>query len=159
MTTYIGSLRFEGNAFTFWARHAAFVEIYSTAKIPKAGIPRVTVTFGYPRINGMSPPLKDALAQYNPSHSPACASASAAESTVVVEVGALFRREEDQGHHPLDLRIPQYSQVSSWGGHGTAISSRRYWSTRSARTCRPDSQNEVVRTSMPNRAAWSATRP
>ena len=30
----VGSLRFEGSDFTFWARHSAFVEVYSTEKIP-----------------------------------------------------------------------------------------------------------------------------
>jgi hypothetical protein len=27
----VGSLRFEGEDFSFWARHSAFVEVYSTA--------------------------------------------------------------------------------------------------------------------------------
>ena len=30
----IGSLRFEGDDFTYWPRHAAFVEVYSTAQNP-----------------------------------------------------------------------------------------------------------------------------
>ena len=52
----MGSLRFEGEDFTFWDRNAAFVEIYATSKIPKSGIPKVSVTFGYPRLNGKAPP-------------------------------------------------------------------------------------------------------
>ena len=37
---------------TFWAKHAAFVEVYGTAKIPKSGIPKFIVTVGWPRLNG-----------------------------------------------------------------------------------------------------------
>jgi hypothetical protein len=39
----IGSLRFEGSEFTFWAKHSALVEVYSTSKIPKSGILKVNV--------------------------------------------------------------------------------------------------------------------
>ena len=56
----IGSLRFEGAEFTFWARHSAFVEVYSTSKIPRSEVPEVKVTFGYPRINGQYPRFKSA---------------------------------------------------------------------------------------------------
>ena len=75
MTTYVGSLRFEGSQFSFWKRHAAFVEVYSTSRIPRSGIPKVIVTFGYPRINGVRPPLERASANYNHSASPQCAMA------------------------------------------------------------------------------------
>ena len=51
ITRYIGSLRFEGKDLTFWDHHSAFVEVYSTAKIPRSEIPEVKVTFGYSRIN------------------------------------------------------------------------------------------------------------
>jgi hypothetical protein len=101
MTTYIGSLRFEGTDFTFWSRQAAFAEVYATHKIPRAGIPKVTITFGYPLINGSTPPLKNASAHYNPSGSPACATARKDDTTVVVEIGSLFLREEEKGHHSL----------------------------------------------------------
>lgn len=106
MTTWIGSLRFEGEGFTYWARHAAFIEVYATHPIPRAGIPRVTVTFGYPRINGRAPPLASASAHYNPSASPACATARADSDAVVVEIGPMFLRDWDHGQHPLDLRHP-----------------------------------------------------
>lgn len=46
-THYIGSLRFEGADLTFWNKHGAFVEIYSTTLIPHSEIPEVKVTFGY----------------------------------------------------------------------------------------------------------------
>ena len=105
MTTFVGSLRFEGAEFTFWERHAAFVEVYSTQKIPRAGIPQVKVTFGYPRINGAPPALKHASAHYNPSQSPACATARAESGSVVVDVGPMFQREKGQGQHPLHLDI------------------------------------------------------
>lgn len=108
-TTYIGSLRFEGQAFTFWPRHAAFVEIYATSKIPRSGIPKVGVTFGYPRINGTPPPLKQATAHYNPGQSPACATAYAEGEAIRVEVGPLFVREKDRGQHALDLDLSAIS--------------------------------------------------
>src|SRR4051812_13483942 len=57
-----GSLRFEGSDFTFWDRNSAFVEVYSTAKIPRSGIPKVNITFGWPRVNGQPAPLKRASA-------------------------------------------------------------------------------------------------
>lgn len=97
--TKVGSLRFEGKDFEFWNRHAAFVEIYSTEKIPKSDIPKVEVTFGYPRINGKKPPLKSALAQYNlkgRAASPQCATAKADGEKIKVEVGPLFKRENSR---------------------------------------------------------------
>ncbi|WP_166829736.1 hypothetical protein [Thalassoroseus pseudoceratinae] len=60
----VGSLLFEGETFTFWGRHSAFVEVYSTAKIPKSHIPKVNVTFGWPRINGEKVGVKKTTAFY-----------------------------------------------------------------------------------------------
>ena len=88
--TYMGSLRFEGDQFTFWDRSAAFVEVYSTSKIPRSGIPKVKVTFGYPRINGVERKLKSAHAYSNAQKSPQCASVSVSGRSVVVDVGAMF---------------------------------------------------------------------
>jgi hypothetical protein len=67
----VGSLRFEGGDFTFWARHSAFLEVYSTAKIPRSGIPKVNVTFGWPRINGQKASLQRAHAYYPSKTGPA----------------------------------------------------------------------------------------
>lgn len=102
----IGSLRFEGADFTFWARHSNFVEVYSTAKIPRSGIPRVNVTFSAPRINGVTPPLKRVHAYYparNGPASPDCAWVIAEDKGVRVEVGPIFAREERHRHHDLKL--------------------------------------------------------
>lgn len=104
MTTYVGSLRFEGKAFSFWRRHAAFVEVYSTAKIRRSGIPKVIVTFGYPRINGARPLLEKATVNYNPSGSPQCATAKAEGETVVIEVGGMFLRDKQKGIQALDVK-------------------------------------------------------
>lgn len=110
-THYIGSLRFEGTDLTFWAQHSAFVEVYSTAKIPKSGIPEVTVTFGYPRINGRAPKFKSASVHHpapgQPSGSPDCATATADGGNIVVKVGPIFEREAGRRHHPLQLQPPQ----------------------------------------------------
>jgi hypothetical protein len=103
----VGSLRFEGEDFTFWARHSAFVEVYSTEKIPRSGIPRVNVTFGWPRVNGEKIPLKKASAYY-PSQtgpaSPDCAWIKADGENVRVEIGPIFVRDEKLRRHELRLQ-------------------------------------------------------
>ena len=111
LTHYVGSLRFEGKDLTFWDKHAAFVEVYSTAKIPKSEIPEVKVTFGYPRVNGQPPKLKRASVNHpgpgQASASPDCATAVADGSDVVVTVGPIFEREPKDRKHALDLKEPE----------------------------------------------------
>ena len=106
----IGSLRFEGADFTFWARHAAFVEVYSTENIPHSSIPEVKVTFGYPRLNGLSPKLKSARVVHpaagEESGAPDAATAVADGSNVVVTLGAIFQRDAKDRNHALDLKMP-----------------------------------------------------
>ena len=105
--TQVGSLRFEGEDFTFWDRHAAFVEIYATSKIPKSGIPRCKVTFGYPMLNGKAPKLKSAFAVYNPkgkAASPQCARAKSAADRVEIEISEIIAR--DVPRETLDLKLP-----------------------------------------------------
>ncbi len=110
LSRYIGSLRFEGKDLTFWNQHAAFVEVYSTAKIPHSEIPEVTVTFGYPRINGKTPEFKSAQvihpAPGKRSGAPDCATAAADGDKVVVKVGPIFAREDKDRRHALDLKMP-----------------------------------------------------
>lgn len=101
----VGSLRFEGGDFTFWAKHSAFVEVYSTAKIPKSNIPKVGVTFGWPRLNGEKVALKKTSVFY-PNTGPAspdCAKARAEGENCVVEVGPIFRRDEAERRQELKL--------------------------------------------------------
>lgn len=103
----VGSLRFEGTDFTFWAKHSAFVEVYSTAKIPKSGIPKVNVTFGWPRLNGQKVALKGARAYYPdkpPQDSPDCAWIKAEGDAAVVEVGPIFKRDESRRRHDIPLQ-------------------------------------------------------
>lgn len=105
----IGSLRFEGGDFTFWERHSAFVEVYSTAKIPNSGIPKVNVTFGWPRLNGHPPALKRAHAYYPSKTGPAspdCAWIKADGESVRVEVGPIFKRDEAMRRHDVTLQLP-----------------------------------------------------
>ncbi len=105
----IGSLRFEGTEFSYWPRHSAFVEVYATEKIPKSGIPKVNVTFGWPRLNGKPAPVKKASAYYPAKQGPAspdCAVAKADGAAVRVEVGPLFKRDEAQRRHPLEIKLP-----------------------------------------------------
>jgi len=110
LTCYIGSLRFEGTDLTFWNRHAAFVEVYSTAKIRRSEIPEIKVTFGYPRVNGQPPRLKAARVVHpvpgDPSGSPDCATAVADGADVVVTVGPIFEREAKDRRHELEVKWP-----------------------------------------------------
>lgn len=102
----VGSLRFEGSDFTFWNRNSAFVEVYSTAKIRRSGIPKVNVTFGWPRINGRPAPVKRASAYYPSKTGPAspdCAVAKADGPNVRVEIGPIFVRDERERRHDLSI--------------------------------------------------------
>ena len=106
--TDIGSLRFEGRDFTYWERHSAFVEVYATSKIPRSGIPKVIVTFGWPRINGDKVRLKKASAFYPHTTGPAspdCAVVRADGENCVVEVGPIFKRDEALRNHTLELKM------------------------------------------------------
>jgi hypothetical protein len=111
----IGELRFEGTDFTFWEKHSAFVEVYSTAKIPKSGIPKVNVTFGWPRLNGTKVPLKKTSAYYPDKggpDSPDCAWVKADGENCVVEVGPIFKRDEAKRRHDLALTVIKARTVS-----------------------------------------------
>jgi hypothetical protein len=103
----VGSLRFEGSDFTFWARHSAFVEVYSTAKIPDSDIPKVNVTFGRPQVNGVKLPLKKVSARYpyKPGEpiAPDCAWVKADGENCRVEVGPIFVRDAAMRQHELKL--------------------------------------------------------
>ena len=103
---YIGSIRFEGENFSWWRRHAAFVEVYSTEKIRRSPIPKVKVTFGYPRYNGVEPKCLKATVHYNvtgPVASPSCAKAVAKGKAIEVEVGAIFKRDPSETIETLKL--------------------------------------------------------
>ena len=107
-TTDIGSLLFEGEKFEFWNKHSAFVEVYSTAKIPRSNIPLVNINFGWPRINGQPAVVKKASAYYpDPTKgspgSPDCANVRAVGEDCVVEVGPIFKRDEAQRRHALGI--------------------------------------------------------
>lgn len=105
----VGSLRFEGSDFTYWARQSAFVEVYSTSKIPRSGIPKVNVTFGWPRLNGQAVELKRAHAYYPSKTGPAapdCAWAKAEGDSVRVSVGSIFVRDESRRRHNLPIVKP-----------------------------------------------------
>ncbi len=108
--TYIGSLRFEGTDFTFWSQHAAFVEVYSSGRIPKSEIPEVKITFGYPRLNGSAPKFKSASVNHpsgkEQSAAPDCATAVADGPNVVVTLGPIFEREAKDRRHALNV-VPE----------------------------------------------------
>ena len=108
--TEVGSLRFEGTDFTFWPKHSAFVEVYSTSKIPKSIIPKVNITFGWPRLNGVKVAVKETAAYYpdpmgGVTGSPDCAWIKADGENCVVEVGPIFKRDEAKRRHELKIKL------------------------------------------------------
>lgn len=109
-TRFIGSLRFEGQDLTYGRDHAAFVEIYSTDKLPESAIPEVKVTFDIPRVNGRTVKLTEVRAIYpDPaseadSGSPDVAKAVAEGSSVVVTVGPEFRRDPKERKVKLEVK-------------------------------------------------------
>ena len=103
--TDIGRLRFEGSEFTYSPKHSAFVEVYATGPLPRSGIPKVSITFGWPRINGEKPTPKGVRAFYpnkNIQAAPDCANIRADGENCTVEVGPIFKRDEAKRGHALD---------------------------------------------------------
>lgn len=115
----VGSLRFEGTDFTFWEKHSAFVEVYSTSKTPKSGIPKLNVTFGWPRLNGQKVALKKVSAYYPDKggpDSPDCSWVKAEGENCMVEVGPIFKRDEAKRRHDLaltDLKTRTVTKIAS----------------------------------------------
>lgn len=105
----IGKLRFEGETFTYWNRHSAFVEVYSTAGIPRSNIPKVNVTFGWPEINGKPAKVTSASAHYPVTGiqaGPDCTMIIGDGPDVRVEVGPIFRRPEEERSHAVEITAP-----------------------------------------------------
>ncbi|MFI5379180.1 MAG: hypothetical protein ACHRHE_07785 [Tepidisphaerales bacterium] len=66
------------------------------------------MTFGWPRINGRKPPIKRASAYYPSKTGPAspdCAWVKPDGENCRVEVGAIFKRDEDKRRHPLEINV------------------------------------------------------
>lgn len=104
----VGALRFEGEDFSYWARHSAFVEVYSTAKIPRSYIPKVNVTFGWPRVNGRKVDATKTSAYYpDPTKgvpgSPDCAVIKPDGENCVVQIGPIFKRDEASRRHVVEV--------------------------------------------------------
>ena len=78
------------------------------AKFQKSGIPKVSVTFGYPRLNGKSSSLKIGLCLLQlREESPQCAKTSVDLDKVVVEVGSMFLPDKKGvRHQPLVIKSP-----------------------------------------------------
>jgi hypothetical protein len=105
----VGKLRFEGESFTYWPRHSAFVEVYSTAKIPNSHIPKVKVTFGWPHFNGEPARIKKVYGYYPNEHSqasPDCAVIEGKGENIVVDVGPIFKRDEQLRRHDITVTPP-----------------------------------------------------
>lgn len=87
----IGALRFEGETFAFNGRSTSFVEIYATSKIPRSAVPKVSVVFEPPIVNGQTIRPK-VVSVYHPrrgdrgSPSPVIGRAEAVQGGVKVEL-------------------------------------------------------------------------
>jgi hypothetical protein len=83
---FVGALRFKGDKLVLDRKVANFVEIYGARK-PIADIPKVTVTFGPPVVNGKAPTNPTAEAVY-PKGVPDYADTAAKDGSLVVTVGS-----------------------------------------------------------------------
>lgn len=82
---FVGALRFKGDHLVLAPMVANFVEIYGRRR-PVADIPRVTVTFGLPSVNGTAMTQASAEAIY-PKGVPDYADAVAKDGSLVITVG------------------------------------------------------------------------
>lgn len=82
---FVGALRFKGEKLLLDRKVANFVEVYGRRR-PVADIPKVTVTFGPPVVNGKAPRNPSAEAIY-PKGVPDYADTVAKEGSLVVTVG------------------------------------------------------------------------
>ena len=107
----VGTLRFPGIDLTLSPQLANFVEIYSTEQVDVSPVPPVTVTFGYPLVNGTYPPVKTVRVHHpwgkEESASPDLARVSVDESSLKVEVAAEpFPRDAKGRRYQLHPRPP-----------------------------------------------------
>jgi hypothetical protein len=82
---FVGALRFKGENLVLDRKVANFVEVYGTRK-PVSDIPKVTITFGPPVVNGAVEANLTALAVY-PNDVPDYAECVARDGSLVVTVG------------------------------------------------------------------------
>ena len=83
---FVGALRFPGKDLTLSRKVASFVEVYGP-RVPAEKIPKVTVSFGTPVVNGKAARLASVEAVY-PEKVPDYADAVARDGKVVVTVGS-----------------------------------------------------------------------
>jgi len=105
--TPVGQLRFEGDSFTFAPLLSTFVEVYQTATIPKSGIPKVELSFGWPMFNGKEARIKSVNGYHpvtNIQASPDCATIEAKGDKVLVKVAEIFKRDPKQRNFWLNLK-------------------------------------------------------
>jgi hypothetical protein len=87
---FVGALRFPGDGLRLGREVRNFVEIYGSPSPRSVEIPRVTVTFGPPVVNGRPSPRASARVVY-PDGVPDVASAVAREGAIVVTIGTAVR--------------------------------------------------------------------
>lgn len=89
---FVGALRFKGEQLVLDRKVANFIEIYGERK-PVADIPKLTVTFGPPVVNGKAPKNPTAEANY-PEGVPDYADTVAKHGSLVVTVGKPVHRRD-----------------------------------------------------------------
>jgi hypothetical protein len=113
----VGTLRFPGIDLTLSPQLANFVEIYSTEQIDVSPVPAVTVTFGYPLVNGIYPPVKSVRVHHpsgkEESASPDLARVTVDGSSLKVEVVAEpFPRDAKGRKYQLHPAMPSTMPAS-----------------------------------------------
>lgn len=108
LTHHIGRLHLEGNNLTFRNLHTGFVEVYSTARIPRTGIPEMKAAFRHSSVNGQVPSLKYVCVQHTGhgerSKSPDRTTAAADNSEVAGFIGPIFERDPNDRGPLLEVK-------------------------------------------------------
>jgi hypothetical protein len=101
-TYRIGRLLFQGDTLQLRRNIAAFLEIYSTEKIPFSDVPEAIVTFGYPRINNKELPLNKVTAVHTTTgiaSSPNVADVTSKDNDISISISPVVRPQPDNPIH------------------------------------------------------------
>jgi hypothetical protein len=99
---FVGALRFRGEKLVLDRKVANFVEVYGRRR-PVVDIPKVTVAFGPPVVNGKAPKNAAAKATY-PKGVPDYADTVAKDASLVITVGTLVDGREKRRVNPIEAK-------------------------------------------------------
>ena len=101
---FVGALRFKGEQLVLDRKVANFVEVYGRRR-PVARIPKVTVSFGPPIVNGKVAKIRSAAAIY-PKNVPDYANAVVNDGSLVITVGAPVQGRQQRQVKLIDDQSP-----------------------------------------------------